>query len=211
MGLVGIAAAVASLLWGSLLVTATPSTNPSKPDAEIPAATVEAGARSEDDEFAYATFQSQWFAVSLRYPNEWQAVYPQGHYAGQESYRGEDGFFTIAVGGSAGTVEGCRAVIRAMSGRQQPYGQDPTIEIMEVAGQDACLIWPSDDQDWLMYPIIAHVALLLVNYPPRELNARSYPSGGALWLGADTDHIMEIASRITFTGGPLITERPGFY
>jgi TolB protein len=206
LGRVG-AVCLAAELWLCSSLYVTPNSDPPRIHAQVGATAAETA--SANDDSGYATFQSQWFGVSLRYPAQWATVYPEDQYVGQESYRGEDGFFSIAVGGSAGTVEACRIVLKAMSARRQPYGQDPTIEAMEIAGEDACLIWPSDDQERYYSPDVAHFALLLVNYPPHEMSGRSNPSGAAVWLSADTDHMMDIASSMTFTGS--FDSAPGRY
>src|SRR5581483_5520301 len=86
---------------------------------------------------------------------------------------------------------------------------NPTIEEVEVDGQIACMIWPSDDQGRGWGSNIAHVALLLVGYPPRAVNGRSIPSRGTLFLSADTDHMMEIASSLRFTGSGFQEPAPG--
>jgi hypothetical protein len=111
----------------------------------------------------------------------------------------------------------------------QPYGSQPVIEHLQVAGQEARLILPSADQPAAM----EDRAALIVRYPhPIDLSARSYEyeyfvpgvggggrgtsdplsSSGLLYpffvLWADQSHIRAIAPSVRFIKDATLDDTP---
>ncbi len=75
----------------------------------------------------------------------------------------------------------------------QPYGSQPTIETLQIQGQEARLILPSDDQPTGMQ----HQAALIIRYP-QPVNVIGTPCRYfVLW--ADWPHIRTIAQTLRFT------------
>jgi TolB protein len=132
------------------------------------------------------TYRSERFAVSFRYPLGWQldAVH------GGEAYRGEDGYFILDAMGSGG------ATIDALAADQVnhhllPFGTDPSIEELELGGQEARLILPAADAS------MGDQALLIVRYPqPVTIQGTAYDHFA---LYADEAHIRTIAQTLQFT------------
>ena len=73
----------------------------------------------------------------------------------------------------------------------QPYGSNPIIETLQIQGQEARLILPSDDQ----YPGMQNQAALIVRYP---FVASLVWSPRYFVLYADWPHIRTIAETLRF-------------
>ncbi len=134
----------------------------------------------------WQTYSSASYAVSLRHPATWLPV--PGY---DERIGGEDGFFALnAMGGDVMSID---EVTRLEAEHKlQPYGSDPTIESLEIAGQEARLILPSADHPWGAMP----QAGLIVRYPqPVDISGNTYQFF-VLW--ADPDHIRDIAESLEF-------------
>lgn len=134
----------------------------------------------------FSTYTNNEYRISLEYPSSWK---PNKAYM-PEKFEGSDGFFLIAaVAGvdSIDEVAGWDAYHKL-----KPYGSEPTIEKMTIAGQDARLILPSQDQP----PEMNGQAGLIVRYPsPVTINNQVYRYF-VLW--ADKDHIKSIGETIKF-------------
>jgi hypothetical protein len=108
-----------------------------------------------------------------------------------EKLAGDDGFLILGAMGSPGDAIEDVAASEAEH-RLQPYGARPIIESLEVAGQEARLILPSDDQPAGM----DRQALLLVRYPQPVMVLGSPVQFLALY--ADQDHIRALARTVRF-------------
>ncbi|HEV8716641.1 MAG TPA: hypothetical protein VGX03_27965 [Candidatus Binatia bacterium] len=91
---------------------------------------------------AQETYISSVFQITLQHPAGWHHV--EGY---EERYGGDggaDGFFQLsAMSGEGKTIE-------EVCGWEAPnfaYGFLPQIQWWQVQGQDACVIWPSEDQE----------------------------------------------------------------
>lgn len=136
----------------------------------------------------WSTYINARFGVVLQYPPSWTR---NPRYSGSfgERYEGPDGFFQV----NAGTGGSLDDVARSHAEHKlKPYGSQPSIIPLQVAGEEARLIWPSDDQPNAM----GGQAQLLVRYPrPRDLPGDIYPHF-ILW--ADKQHVYAIARSIQF-------------
>jgi len=139
------------------------------------------------DTSSWVTWQPPMFQVELRHPAGWQEI---PGYDGQRR-GGQSGFvMTNAVGQEGTSLD---QAVRLMTEHMlRPYGTNPTVETLTVAGQDARLILPSDDQPQGM----RGEAALVVTYPsPVSMGGSTYRY---LVLYADSDHIRGIASTVRF-------------
>jgi TolB protein len=126
------------------------------------------------------------FQVTLQHPAGWRRV--EGY---EEKYGGADGFFQLsAMDGRGWTIE---EACKLQAGHHlRPYGSSPQLERRQVQGQEACVIWPSEDQAQDM----KGQAALLVRYPqPIQIRGDVYRYF-ILW--ADKNHIAEIAKTLQF-------------
>jgi len=137
----------------------------------------------------WTTFSSPAFAVSLQYPANWQPAGYGSPETGEIRFAGSNGFFHINSmdGDSIDTVAAAEA-----GHRLQPYGSNPTIETLQIQGQEARLILPSSDQPAGMQ----YQAALIIRYPP-VLTIVWSPPYFVLW--ADSPHIRAIAETLRFT------------
>ena len=137
----------------------------------------------------WTTFSSPAFAVSLQYPADWQPVPGYGSpETGEIRFAGINGFFHI----NSMDGDSIDSVAAAEAGHKlQPYGSNPTIETLQVQGQEARLILPSSDQPAGMQ----YQAALIVRYPQVQTIVWS-PRYFVLW--ADWPHIRAIAETLRF-------------
>jgi TolB protein len=141
----------------------------------------------------WATYTNQTFDVSLQYPPRWQPA------PGEENrYAGDDGFFAIdAIGNAQATIDEIAA--DQVGHRLRPFGRQPTIETLEVQGQEARLILPSTDVS------TDSPAMLIVRYPqPIDLGQTCQ----FFVLYADPDHIQTIAHTVRFGASASATATP---
>jgi TolB protein len=137
----------------------------------------------------WTTFSSLAFAISLQYPADWQPAGYGSPETGEIRFAGINGFFHI----NSMDGDSIDSVAAAEAGhRLQPYGSQPTIEILQIQGQEARLILPSSDQPTGMQS----QAALIVRYPPVTTIVWS-PRYFVLW--ADWPHIRAIAKTLRFT------------
>ena len=138
----------------------------------------------------WTTYSNQAFAISLQYPADWQPVPGYGDPdTGIIKYAGINGFFQVNSM-DADSID--LAAAAEAKHRLQPYGSQPTIESLEIQGQEARLILPSNDQPAGMQ----NQAALIVRYPFVATLVWS-PRYFILW--ADWPHIRTIAETIRFT------------
>jgi hypothetical protein len=158
--------------------TATPTGSASATPTPVPSPTVDVAP-------GWETYNSERFVVTFRYPPGWQ--FDPVH--GGERYAGEDGYFILDAIGSEG------AAIDAVTANQAqhhllPFGSNPTIEQLEVQGQEARLILPSADAT------MGDQALLIARYPePVTILGAAYDHFA---LYADQAHIHTIAHTLQF-------------
>ena len=141
----------------------------------------------------WQTYSNPYFGITLKYPANWQPVPGYGDPETGEKYAGTDGFFMINAmdGASIDSVAAAEA-----NHVLQPYGSQPTIESLQIQGQEARLILPSADQPAGM----DGQAALIVRYPqPVEIAGHLYPF---FVLYADQDHIRAIAETLRFSATP---------
>jgi len=143
-------------------------------------------------------YQDMWvdysnpvFAVSLQYPADWVVESGYGSpETGEIKYAGISGFFQI----SAMETESIDMAAAAEAGHKlQPYGSNPTIESLQIQGQEARLILPSNDQPAGMQ----YQAGLIIRYP-QPVNISGTPCHFFI-LWADEAHIRAISQTIRFT------------
>ncbi|MBC8335067.1 MAG: hypothetical protein ISR59_00485 [Anaerolineales bacterium] len=137
----------------------------------------------------WTTFSSPAFAISLQYPAEWQPVPGYGDSnTGVTRYGGVNGFFQI---GAMDTDSIDKAAAHEAEHRLKPYGSNPTIETLQIQGQEARLILPSGGQPAGMQ----NQAALIVQYP---FVASIVWSPRYFVLYADWPHIRTIAETLRF-------------
>jgi hypothetical protein len=130
------------------------------------------------------------YRIELRYPAGWKPV--PGYV---ERYGGEDGFFMINAM-STGNLSLQEACDENAHHRLQPYGTQPTVEILEIQNEPGCLILPSSDQP----KEEAGQAALIVRYPHQvDIGGTTYQYF-ILW--ADKQHIQSIAGSLQFLESP---------
>ncbi len=139
----------------------------------------------------WITFSSPAYAISLEYPADWRPVPGYGSSeTGETRFGGINGFFQVGAMDSD-SIDGATAA--EAQHRLQPYGSQPTIETLQLQGQEARLILPSDDQPAGMQ----HQAALIIRYP-EPVNVVGVPCRYfVLW--ADWPHIGAIAQTLRFT------------
>jgi hypothetical protein len=135
-------------------------------------------------------YVSEQFSVTVAYPAIWRAANPDD----TALFRGADGFFGLTSAYMvADTVETVCALeiesnTRTDKNPQQRFGSHPNLEHLQVDGQPACLILPSDDQQ----PPDGG-ALLFVQYPT------AYEHNRTLIVSADRAHIRQIGASVRFS------------
>jgi len=139
----------------------------------------------------WITFSSPAYAISLQYPADWQPV--PGYSSpetGETRFAAINGFFQI----NAMDADSMDQVTAAEAEHKlQPYGSQPTIETLQIQGQEARLILPSDDQPAGMQ----NQSAIIIRYP-QPVNVVGTPCRYfVLW--ADWPHIRTIAQTLRFT------------
>lgn len=133
-----------------------------------------------------ATFISEDYQISLKYPPHWE-LNPKH----KTRYEGIDGFLQIsAINGESMSIDQV-AELDAFH-MLMPYGSSPQIKGLEIQGQKARLILPSDDQPEVM----SGQAGLIVEYPKEVKIKDSKYYYLVLW--ADKAHIEKIGGKISF-------------
>jgi len=129
---------------------------------------------------AWATYADPSYRITLRYPSTWQFVSGYGI-----KYAGPDGFFQLSgISGPAASID--EIAEGEAYHKLSPYGSQPTIESLEVDGQPARLILPSEDQPTAM----AGQSSLIVQLPqPIDVGSDTY---NYLVLWSDEEHIQQV-------------------
>jgi TolB protein len=83
--------------------------------------------------------------VTLEYPADWECDATGTH--GYNYYSGTDGFFQLVYTAISYAKDWCEAEVnRPVSKGGGLYGTSPTMTLLQVDNQPACLVLPSDDQ-----------------------------------------------------------------
>lgn len=129
------------------------------------------------------TFNSVVYKVQFQYPAHWERVTA-------DRYEGPDGFFQISAISSDETIN---EVCHDEAFHQLlPYGSEPRIYNTPIQQQEACFIFPSEDQP----PEMKGQSALIVRYPnPIQIEGTTY-NYFILW--ADQNHMNEISSSLIF-------------
>ena len=133
------------------------------------------------------TYTSELFLVTLKYPANWEI-----NNEGYAVYSGQDGFFQISASSISGLTakEMCENDLQLNnSGKVNNYGTNPTIEILQVDNQPACLILPAEDQQQYK----RGASLLVVEYPELEDGHTRL-----LQFSADKNHIRDFIDTLRF-------------
>jgi hypothetical protein len=128
------------------------------------------------------TYTSQSFLITLQYPSYWE---PDER---EDSFGGKDGFFRISASSIAGLTakEWCELEIQHNPDKTgiYRYGENPTMEILKVDNQPACLVLPESERG---------SSLLAVEYPQLE-DGRTR----LLFFMADKSHIRNFVDTLQF-------------
>jgi hypothetical protein len=155
---------------------------------------------------AWQTYIDDTYKLTLQFPGEWKSHPESGDRVRFEMPRPprgiSRGYFQLDAmsDGSSSLQQHCKGLAEH---HLQPFGAHPTVRTMKVDGQDACLVWPSEDQ------VAPWDAAVLVEYPaPVLLDGDRWP---VLMLDADKDYILGIARSIRFmrsssTNAPFVLE-----
>lgn len=129
------------------------------------------------------TYTNTTYNVRFQYPAHWQRVT-------DERYEGPDGFFQISAIFSDETIN---TVCQNEAFHQLlPYGTKPRIFNTQIGKQEACFIFPSEDQPLEM----RGQAALIVRYPaPIQIDGTTY-NYFILW--ADQNYINQLSTTLTF-------------
>jgi TolB protein len=129
------------------------------------------------------TYINHTFNVQFQYPAHWQRI-------NDERYEGPDGFFQISA---ISSEEPIHTVCHNEAFHQLlPYGSNPRIIRSQIQSQEACFIYPSEDQPAEMQGQSA----LIVRYPqPIQIEETMYQYF-IIW--ADQNHLNELSSTLTF-------------
>jgi TolB protein len=140
----------------------------------------------------WQTYTDRILGVTFRCPKQWK-VDDRYYDAYHDSYlRGPDGHVSLEAAGANTPLEQCQ---EDAGHKLQPFGTHPTIRSMKIQGLDACLVWPSDDQEQIAGKGRAEAELVVRLPRPVEIGGDSYPQ---LELRADPNHISKIAETLTF-------------
>lgn len=128
-------------------------------------------------------YTNRAYNVRFDYPGHWQRV-------DELKYEGPDGFFQISA---IATEETLNQVCHNEAYQQLlPYGSRPRILPTSVQNQQACFIFPSDDQPAEM----RGQAALIVRYPTPVVIGETAYQYFILW--ADQNHIEELSMTLVF-------------
>ncbi|MBW4678558.1 MAG: hypothetical protein KME19_00395 [Microcoleus vaginatus WJT46-NPBG5] len=135
------------------------------------------------------TFTSSTFRASLQYPSHWKLI--EGYDTFNTRYGSADGFFMMSASQSGGIAFEALCAEEA-NHKLKPYGSKPRIEKLKIQGQQACLIWPSPDQDKTML----NQAQLIVKAPRLiEISGSRYNN---FVLVADKNHMRTLTKALKF-------------
>jgi hypothetical protein len=130
-------------------------------------------------------YSSAQLGITLQYPATWRQ-----NDTGDYLYSGDDGFFNATRSNSKTQTakDACIAETEANK-KDHRYGTQPTLRLMTVDEQPACMLMPSEDQseDW------GGLTFMAVQYP-----AQAGKLQGLLQLWADQPHIRALSGTLKF-------------
>ena len=141
---------------------------------------------------AETVYQDNSLGLSLSYPGSWEAS--------QGGFSGLDGFFRLSTLSSGGLELEVLAHDQAAQ-TSQPFGSNPNLESVQVAGQPAYLIIPSDDQPKAASSDSAW-GVLVVAFPRPVLYEGNLAD--FLLLQADLDHLEALSDSLSFSIRPEV-------
>jgi TolB protein len=177
------------LLYGLASLLGACTTIPSNGNPTLqPLESIEPSPQVETSD-AQRSISSEKFLVSMSFPGSWERV---GDY--EERYQGSDGFVSLGAKATE-TFATIQSVCEdEMNHVLQPFGADPGVQYMLIDGQEACVIFPSDDQN----PTMENVAEIVVRYPfTLTINGSSF-SFAFLQVFVTRDYASEIIPTIQF-------------
>lgn len=173
---------VGAVIWYTRPVSRVTLNRARQPGKAQPAGVTATSSASAASSESLVTVTSAPLGVSMQVPAIWKL---NASYAPATRYDGTDGFIELGQSG-VGPSEECTLSADHVL---RPYGNQPTIVSMTVAGQPACFVTPSADA-----PLVEGfaVATLAVAYP--------HPTSSIKCLIVDTDvnHAAAIAASLKF-------------
>jgi hypothetical protein len=168
-----------------LACSSSSSTSPSEPTPSV-SPSVQPALEPTAQPGAWKEYVNPDYAVSLRYPGEWQQT-------GDARFEGQDGFFAMDAMSSGYSLEDTCANVANHT--LKPYGSNPIIEYLSIQGANGCLVLPSDDAP----PSEKSLATLILPYPaPVRVHCNEIAHFNYFVLDADKDHIRQIADSVSF-------------
>ncbi len=131
------------------------------------------------------TYTSAQLGILLQYPAAWQATE-----SGDYLFAGDDGFFNVTRSDSKTQTakDACIAEEEANK-KDHRYGQKPTLRLLTIEGQPACMLTPSEDQP----EDKGGLTFMVVQYPTQSGQLQ-----GLLQLWADQQHIRGLGGSLKF-------------
>jgi len=150
-------------------------------------------AAEETSENGWQTYIDDTYKVMLRFPSEWsrdpQIYQDRPYFSSERKPRSVIHDFQLLVMGDEGTTpeQACKGEVEHVL---KPFGTKPTIQLKEIDGQSACLVFPSADVGAPWY------AAAFIKYPePVEIEGDRY---SILALYADKDYFRGIIGSLHF-------------
>jgi TolB protein len=170
-----------------MLVSCAPGIRVVPPEAATSSSESRSSA-SESGTSKWSTYTSDSFLVTLKYPADWDI-----HNEGYDVYSGRDGFFQLSASSIAAPTakEWCELEVQHNPDKTgfYRYGTKPTMEVLKVDQQPACLVLPSDDQPESQ----RGYSLLVVEYPALEQGRTRL-----LFFMADKKHMRDFIDTLKF-------------
>jgi hypothetical protein len=140
----------------------------------------------------WQTYIDDTYKVTLRFPGEWTRdplVQDRPYFSSERKPHSVIHSFQLLVMGDEGTTpeQACKGEVEHVL---KPFGAKPTIQLKEIDGRSACLVFPSDDVGAPWY------AGAFVKYPdPVEIEGDRY---SILALYADKDYFHHMVESLRF-------------
>ena len=123
------------------------------------------------------------YNICFVYPSHWKKNQ-------DEKYSGLDGFFEIAAISSSNPIED--VCIHEVFSRNRDYGTNAKFIDLKIENQEACLVYPSKDQNSSM----DNISCLIVKYPKQlTLKQKNYDY---LILWVNKQYIRQIGNTLSF-------------
>lgn len=144
-------------------------------------------------EDGWQTYIDDTYKVTLRFPGEWSRdplVYQdRPYFSSERRAHSVIHSFQLLVMGDEGTTpeQACKGEVEHVL---KPFGAKPTIQLKEIDGRSACLVFPSDDVGAPWY------AAAFIEYPePVEIESDRY---SILALYADKNYFRGMVESLHF-------------